>query len=183
MHKGTREPNSAYINITVDSKSFKMDSVIAVYDDSAGVMNLIGTKHSAGKLASLIALGFKFSTLTQAPKTYDAEKVPIEMIAIYIDSANAVYSTATIDSLKNPANPIGSGTLNLTQHNLSLHIIAGNFELRLKEIDSETWEPKAKVIGISGSFQTYYTLLTRGYTPTPLKVLPMFQINSTDRLR
>ena len=133
-----------YINITVDNQSFKMDSVIAVYDDSAKVMSLLGTRYSGGKPANTIAIGFKFSTGTQAPQTYDATKTPIEMMAIYIDSANIVYSTATVDSLQNPANPIGTGILNLTSHNLSLHTIAGNFELRPKEIDPETWQPKTK---------------------------------------
>lgn len=163
-----------YINITIDNKSFKMDSVIAVYDDSAKVMNLLGTRYSGGALANFIAIGFKFSTGTQAPKTYDATKIPIEMMAVYIDSTG-VYSTTTLDSLRNPATPIGTGVLNLTMHNLSLHTIAGNFELRPKEIDPQTWEPKTKVIQISGSFQTYYVFLTTGYTPpVPLKVLPMF---------
>ncbi|MFN3134256.1 MAG: hypothetical protein ACK44H_01655 [Candidatus Kryptonium sp.] len=168
-----------YINITVDNQSFKMDSVIAMYDDSVGVMNLLGTRYSGGKLANLIAIGFKFSTGTQAPKTYDASKTPIEMMAVYIDSESIVYSTATLDSLQNPANPIGTGILNLTSHNLSLHTIAGNFELRPKEIDPQTWEPKTRVIQISGSFQTYYVFLTRGYTPPiPMKVLPMLHSGS-----
>lgn len=167
-----------YINITVNNQSFKIDSVIAVYDDSAGIMSLRGIRYSGGVLANSIAIGFKFSTGTQAPKTYDATRTPIEMIAIYKDSTG-VYSTATLDSLRNPANPIGTGILNLTSHNLSLHTIAGNFELRPKEIDPETWQPKTRVIQISGSFQTYYVFLTRGYTPPiPMKVLPMLHSSS-----
>lgn len=160
-----------YIAITVDGKSFKMDSVIAVYDDSAGVMSLIGTKYVTGSPQNLLlAVGFKFSTGIQAPKTYDATKVPIEMLAIYIDSAN-VYSTATVDSFGNPSRPIGTGILNLTSHNLTLHTIAGSFELRPKEIDPQTWEPKTRTIYIKGSFQTYYVFLTRGaFPPVPMKI-------------
>ncbi|CUT01787.1 hypothetical protein [Candidatus Kryptobacter tengchongensis] len=168
-----------YIQITVDSKSFKMDSVIAVYDDSAGVMSLIGVKYASGTLQNLIAIGFKFSSDIQVPKTYDATRTPIEMVAIYIDSTNT-YSTATVDSLGNPASPIGTGILNLTLHNLTLHTIAGNFELRPKEIDPQTWEVKTKTIYIKGSFQTYYVFLTRGASPpVPLKIFPMPMTNQS----
>ncbi|CUS98928.1 hypothetical protein [Candidatus Chrysopegis kryptomonas] len=160
-----------YINLTVDGKSFKIDSVLAVYDDSAQVMTLIGAKYTDGRLFSTIAIGFKFSTGMQIPKTYDATKKPIELFAIYVDSAEAVYSTATIDSMLNPSEPIGTGVLNLTYHNLQLHKIAGDFNLRLKEIDPNTYEPKTKLIQITGSFQTYYAFLVTGSPPPrPLKI-------------
>jgi len=157
-----------YINITVNGTSFKMDSVFAIYDDSAGVMNLIGTSSKSG---IIIAIGFKFSTLEQIPRTYDATKTPIELLGIYKDSTG-VYSTATVDSLGNPASPIGTGILNLTSHSLQTQTIAGNFELRPKEVDPLSWEPKTKTIQISGSFQTFYFILTRGGTPAPLKIVP-----------
>lgn len=163
----------SYIQINVDGKSFKMDSVMAVYDDSAGVMSLIGTKRVSGTNQSLIAIGFKFSTAIQAPKIYDASRVPIELMAIYVDSV-AVYSTALIDSIGNPVSPIGTGVLNLTTHNLLTYTIAGNFEFRPKEVDPQTWEPKTKTIYLKGSFQTYYIFLKRGVLPPiPLKVAPL----------
>ncbi|MCX7762932.1 MAG: hypothetical protein RMJ81_08875 [Candidatus Kryptonium sp.] len=161
-----------YIEISIDNKTFRMDSVMAVYDDSARVMSLIGAKYSGGRTQHLIAIGFEFSTATQAPKTYSAIKTPIEMIAVYMDTSN-VYSTATLDSLGNPSSPIGTGILNLTSHNLTLRTIAGNFELRPKEINPQTWEPKTKTIQIRGSFQSYYVFLARGgQPPIPLKIVP-----------
>jgi hypothetical protein len=164
-----------YINLTVEGKAIKMDSVIAVYDDSAGVMNLLGAKYSSGE-TSIIAIGFKFSTGTQAPKTYDASKIPIEMMAIYKDSSG-IYSTATIDSSGNPGKPIGLGVLNLTSHNNQLHTIAGNFDIRPKILDPQTLEPGTKTIQINGSFQSFYVFLVRGGTPpVPLKITPKITI-------
>ncbi|CUU05680.1 hypothetical protein JGI1_01302 [Candidatus Thermokryptus mobilis] len=166
-----------YINLTVEGKAIKMDSVIAVYDDSAGVMSLIGAKYSGVELSNLIAIGFKFSTGVQAPKTYDASKIPIEMMAIYRDSSG-IYSTAKLDSLNNPDTPIGLGILNLTSHNLQLHTIAGNFDLRPKIINPQTWEPGTKTIQINGSFQSFYVFLARGGTPpVPMKIAPKITIH------
>lgn len=159
-----------YINLTVDGKSFRIDSVVAVYDDSSKIMTLIGAKYTSGRLFSTIAIGFKFSTGMEIPKTYDATRKPIELFAIYVDSSGAVYSTATIDSTLNPSEPIGTGILNLTYHNLQLHKIAGDFNLRPKEIDPNTYEPKTRFIQITGSFQTYYAFLVTGSPPPrPLK--------------
>jgi len=126
-----------YINLTVEGKTVKMDSVIAVYDDSAGVMSIIGVRYSGAEISNLIAIGFKFSTGVQAPKTYDASKEPIEMMAIYTDSSGT-YSTATLDSLNNPKTPIGLGILNLTSHSIQLRTIAGNFDIKPKIIDPST---------------------------------------------
>ncbi len=163
-----------YINISVDNVSLKMDSVIAVYDDSAGVMTVIGIKSRGGNITNIITIGFKFSTSMQIPRTYDASRTPIELVGIYKDSVG-IYSTALVDSTGNPANSIGTGLLNLTSHNLQLQTIAGDFQLRLKEVDSAIMEQKTKVIQIKGSFQTLYAILVRGGPPpVPLKVIPNF---------
>jgi hypothetical protein len=164
-----------YINLTVEGKAIKMDSVIAIYDEFDGIMNLLGAKYSGAETLE-IAIAFKFSTSIQAPKTYDASKTPIEMIAVYKDSTG-IYSTATTDSSRKPDKPIGLGVLNLTSHNNQLHTIAGNFDIRPKILDPQTLEPGTKTIQINGSFQSFYVFLVRGGTPpVPLKIAPKITI-------
>ena len=43
-------------------------------------MSLLGTRYSGGKPANTIAIGFKFSTGTQSPQTYDAKPLHINAL-------------------------------------------------------------------------------------------------------